>query len=161
MSNPNIDPVALVRVCAPLVPPLIAARAVFEVEREKADALQRELLLAGNYMPDASWPSSQDGERITEPKRSFLMGDADAKEYFAKLDAAWLAAGYTGLAPGECPALIAQCKLNEAERALIDAAEPITGIPADRIFLEKRQRYVELLIGLTFSSPPKKLKSRR
>jgi hypothetical protein len=149
----NINQKALVRAITPLVPVLLAARATAEVERERADRIQRAILDSSVFMRDSRWGEP---ERITDPKRAYLMNDEDAARYFAALDVAYREAGYVDLEPGQCPALVAESARIKLENELLDAAEPSTGIAANRILcagLEKRAEYLRLLIGLALKAP--------
>jgi len=126
--------------------------AVAQVERERADTRHRAILDASVYKAAERWG----GDRITDPKSSFLMDDADAKRYFAECDKARDAAGYKDLKPGYCPALIAEHAQSKAEQALIRAAHPYFGVDNHTILcagMDKRKEYLDLLMGLVCSHP--------
>jgi hypothetical protein len=64
---------------------------------------------------------------ITDPKEAYLASTEDSDLYFAALDVAKEAAGFTGLAEGECPLLIAENQTRLAARQVIDSSVYMTG----------------------------------
>lgn len=124
---------------------LLVCMTLAQVEREKCDKIQRRLLGSGRYGGDGN------------PKTTYLLPDEASNRYHADLDAAYREAGYADLKPGYCPALIAEHDQTKAEWALIEAsAEFMTGVTNNGLLclgLEKRQQYLDLLIGLVVNHP--------
>lgn len=137
-----------------LVNTVLLAKAQAELLREKCDAIQRQVLAAGEYKTSDHWEPRIPVGRVTDPKLAYLMDDDQAPGYYAALDAAYRAAGYTDLKPGHCPALIAEDLLIQAEWALIDAAEQFfPEMAADRLYGETRAKYLDLLIRAVVNYP--------
>lgn len=133
---------------------LLIAKAMAQVERERVDVIQRRVLNEQNYCGD--------GERITDPKLTYLLDDNDANRYFATMNAIHLEAGFEDAAKGYCPALVAETLETQAEWALISAAEEFfPGVTNDKLLcgtatlggLETREKYLDLLIGLVVNAP--------
>jgi hypothetical protein len=137
---------------------VLLATAVAEIERERCDKIQRRVLAEAEYMgarPSFTVPGGVPF-RVTEPKDDWLMDEADAKRYYAALDAAYAAAGYE-LDPGYCPALIAENAQCQVESAMIVAAgkwfpEFVDG-DLPRVWGPNRTKLVELLIGMVVNAP--------
>ena len=137
---------------------VLLAQAVADVEREKCDAIQRRLLAESEYFGRHKTRSNPTGDRfrVLEPKDDWLMEDEDAARFYAALDAAYAAAGYK-LEPGYCPALMAENAQCQAENAMIVAAgkwfPEFVDEGTPRVWGEKRDKLVELLIGLVVNFP--------
>ena len=152
----------MARGLVPQVNTYIMARAVAEVERETCDAIQRKILAEKEYFVAERFRRLKTPDRVTEPKLAYLMGDADAAEYYAALDAAYKATGYA-LEPGNCPALMAEYVQTQAEWALIEAAQEwfpdidnnklLCGTGGKGNGLETRQEYIDLLVKLVVNFP--------
>lgn len=137
-----------------LVNAVLLAKAHAELQREKCDAIQRQVLEAGEYRTSAHWEPKIPVGRVTDPKLAYMMDDAQAPGYYAALDAAYRAAGYTDMGPGECPALIAEQLLSQAEWALIEAAEAFfPELDRSRLYGETRAKYLDLLIRTVVNFP--------
>jgi len=158
-----MDPKAkkIIETVKPYVETLLLAKAAAELERERVDKIQRAELASQNY-----YGRLHDGRqiRITDPRQSYLMDDASAATYFAKLNAIHLANGFEGAKEDKCPALCAEHLQTQAEWALIAAAEQFfPGTTNDRLLcgtekldgLKTRQKYIDLLIGLVISAQKK------
>ncbi len=128
----------------PHVDTLLLATAHAQLERERVDKVQRRVLDSMGY------------EKV--PLRdTYTLPDAVAAAYFERLNAIHLADGFAKAAEGHCPALTAETTKTEAEWALIKAAEAFfPGTTNNRLLcagLDKRQRYLDLLIGLVVNMP--------
>lgn len=140
---------------------MLMAQVLAEHEREQVDKLERQVLAENNYQYDTErWGKLDVSGKVTEPKDTYLMREADFTDYHAKMQAIHLANGFERAADGYCPALCAERLLTEAENNLMDVAQEFTGIdPSDIWSLEKRARYLELLTGLVVGHssyvPPK------
>lgn len=138
-----------------------AARAVLlatahaQLQRERMDALDRELLAERAWMTDLNLPPHEPSKRITEPKDTWLMSDADGKNYHAERQRRIDAMGYR-LPDGHCPALTAEHIQRQAERVLVDLAAPLFGMDADKLLcagLENYRKFIALTMKLIVSLP--------
>lgn len=70
--------------------------------------------------------SEDTGERITRAKDLYLIPESQeeqCKAWYAHVDRLHVEHGYTGLEPGQCPALVAEMKAIRAENALLKEIE--------------------------------------
>ena len=170
MINPvNPVPQVIVTILTTPVNNVLVAMAIAEVLREKIDAIKVGLLTETTYTDQYT------GERITDPKNDWCMGDAESASYLALLEAATRAAGYDtelGSFPApapatafKCPALVAESEQVDAENMLIeDAEEFFPGVTNNALLgcfkdgrtgLETRREYIDTLIGLVVNHPAK------
>ena len=138
---------------------VLLATALAQTERERMDAIDRELLAATVYHVADEWTErGMDGlpERITDHKDAFLMSEADAEDYYAQRQERIDALGHN-LPRGHCPALCAEEVQRDAEHVLIDAAEPFfPGVTLHKLLcagLDKHREYLDLLMKLVINSP--------
>jgi hypothetical protein len=83
-----------------------------------------------------------------DPRLKGGSEDHEYGEYWVALHQAHRAHGYRHVRMGQCPALIAENLLCQAQGVLIDAAEPIIGITRSQIAgNDKWDKYLNLLIG--------------
>lgn len=133
------------------------------MEREKIDKMDREILDEGNYVvrPEFAERSrrtgGRDGERITDPKLTYLMSEEQYHTFSEYRDRSLRAMGYE-LAKGYCPALMAEEDQRQAERALCGVCESLVGLTADRILrapkaVETYKKYIDLLLKLIVNTP--------
>ena len=142
---------------------VLMAHCVVEVEREKMDKIDREILQVA-YFTSEQWAPRMPRHRITEPKENYLMNDEDAKDYFAERQKRINAMGYK-LPDGHCPALVAESVLSDARRILIEVSVPVWGINPHQLLcagMDKYHKYIDLICGLVvnlpgFKSPVKEL----
>lgn len=89
-------------------------------------------------------------EVITDPKRAYMLADADAAVYYALCDEAKQASGLKLTKPENCPLLEAEGFVLDARRALVAALEPITGVTWDKLMrnFSELPRYIELSLKL-------------
>ena len=125
--------------------------------RPIVDGYQKAILAAGVYrmceeMRQAITNAGHDpGEaRITDPERSYMLADDDAKRYFAACEKAAKEAGLRVKREENCPLLEAQHLLVDAENTLLaifasDMGEPILACP---IKMEHRARLLEVIFGM-------------
>lgn len=149
MKMTTMKPNQVAKILAPSVAELLARKTVAEVEREKATERQTKILAECEYRDN-------EGNRITDPKRAWTICDEQAEGYYAKCDNANLAAGHD-VPAGYCPALMAEENQRQAERSLIQVAEPLTGITFDKLFtrgdgVATHKKYLDLMIGLCLSA---------
>ena len=148
MNRP--DPRIVAATLTPAIAKVIAKRALAEVLRERVDAIKQNLLDATVYT------GRYTGERVTEPEHDWTMSEEDFARYNAFVDVEVRASGLNP-APGECPALVAEWGLTQAENALIKAAEKFfPELTNERLLLgskgkgglETRREYLNTLCGL-------------
>jgi len=147
----------LARTLTPHVNLALVARAQAELLRDEVDAIKAELLAANEYFDEYT------GERITEPKDDWTMGDEAHPAYLALLDARVRAAGHNP-PEGFCPALMAESTLRDAEHALIEAARvypEFAHMTTSRLLcgtkgkpgLELHREYLDLLHKMVINHP--------
>lgn len=123
----------------PTVAQYLDATVIATQAREQADARQAEILAAGDYR-------DKEGNRITEPKRSWLIADeAKATEFYALCDQANARAGHD-LPAGHCPALIAEMEVIRIENQMLKmAGELIDPVLSEIWCMTKRRECLQLL----------------
>lgn len=147
---------------------LLMATAFAELERERVNKIQREVLASEVFLMDEKHlDRGREDARILDPEKAWLMNDVDAPRYYAKLSEIHLDNGFEDAAKGYCPALVAENLQLEAEWALIKAAEKFfPGIDNNRLLngihredgswecgLDVRKKYLDLLIGMVVNYP--------
>lgn len=133
---------------------VLMAKVFAQVEREKIDAMNRDILTTDVYLSTSS-PQNQEKVRITESQDSWLLCDADAKTYYAVRDFRIKQMGYD-LKPGHCPALIAENVLTDTEHLLVEVAKPVFGVDLHDLLcagMDKYHKYIDLLCKLVVSMP--------
>lgn len=133
---------------------LLLAMTLARAERERVDKIERRVLAEGQYY---GWRHEGEQYRVMEPKDFYHMDNQSAEAYQARLQSIHQAQDPT-LPEGHCPALVAERWQTEAEWALIEAAEPLFDITNNQLLcaaggLERRQKYLDLLIGMVVNSP--------
>jgi hypothetical protein len=87
-------------------------------------------------------------EIILDPKKSYLLDDHDAENYYKDCHEAALKAGFN-VKYGYCPLLIAESLQITAEWVLMDTMKPVTGIDGHEIYdMDMRQQYIDLTLRL-------------
>jgi hypothetical protein len=135
---------------------LLVKMAKAQVERERVDKIQRQML-AENDFQYGEMARGQLSGKVTDPKDAYLMKDEDAAKYFALLNAYHLAEGYADAAKGFCPALSAEHDQTKAEWTLIEASKKFFPTVTNNGLLcaggvEARKKWLDLLIGLTLAA---------
>ena len=107
---------------------------------------------------DPGYWNRRDGERITEPKWSWLIDDERESEiYYAECREELVKAGYGHIPVGHCPALIRESVLRDTEKVLVDAAcKFFPGMTWDKIVcsgLDNLEKFIDLLCGLVVNAP--------
>jgi hypothetical protein len=139
----------------------LLARAHAELQREKMEAVDRELLAAREWHTAAEWLKGRGGDRltptITDPDRIYLMDDSEAVEYYALRQARVDAMGLD-LPPDCCPALMAEELERKAARLVVETSAEMVG--EDEKFIERlycrlvhTNRWVDLIVGLVVNLP--------
>jgi len=132
----------------PLVNAVLMLKAKAAVLRERADAIQAEILQRDKYV-------TEDGERVTTPNLSYRIQKSQWAHFYAEIDRAYKEAGYN-LEPGQCFALIAEHELSGAENALIIFAGQFFHVDKHTLIcngMEAYRKYLDLLIKLVISHP--------
>jgi len=133
----------------------LTLQAIAELETAKCEAIQREVLRERLYFANATRPK----ERLTDPKRAWLMPKFDHDRYWAIVHDRYLRAGYKIATYGYCPALMAQEAERIAGRAVVDAAVPFNpSLTCDALLsmpncLEVYRAYLDTLVGIVVSRP--------
>lgn len=143
----------------------LLARILAECEREKVDTIETEILETANYYTSEKWSERVCGkrERILVPKDTYLMDEADYKDYRAEVVKRMIQAGYSDkeyrLSEGYCPALIAESMLVDAEHALIDATKTVfPEISVHKLLchypgVETMHKYTDIWVSMVVSLP--------
>ena len=128
-------------------------RAYAETITEKVDALYAELLKEFPLYSD----KHDDGQQIVSRDRMYLSDDdATCQKIWDEADSRLRK---LNLKPDDmekdfCPALVAKHDLIKIERAIMEIGDKFTGIDSKQIYnMDHRQRYIDLLVGLTCSLP--------
>jgi hypothetical protein len=130
---------------------LLIAKAFAMAERERVDAIERQVLAEQLYYAD--------GERVTDPKKSYRMDETTFAAYYAKVQAIHVKNGYADAANGYCPALVAEDLQRKAEHALIEQVrEFFPNVTVNSLLccangLERYKKFIDLLIGLVVNHP--------
>jgi hypothetical protein len=143
----------------------LLARTFAEHKREQVDAIETQLLTehvlmatlctrdskhcASRFPDDEPW-------RITQPKDMFMCEDEAAiREFYAELNRRERAAGIkpADMPDEHCPALCAETIQTQAEAVLIDSSGRLYGITADMLYLEKRDKWIDLVIRMLVNHP--------
>jgi len=140
----------------PHVNTVLLAMTHARVQRERIDAMERAVLARQDgspmYQVAEKWRKRGRDEWVTDPKHSYLMSAEDFADYNAECQHRIKQMGYK-VPDGHCPALIAEHVQVQAEYALMLAAEEFFDIGPDDVYLEKRRKYLDLLIGLVVNAP--------
>lgn len=115
------------------------AQSFAQCERERVDAYTRPVFEAANLTDDK-------GDVITDLRHAWLCRDAEATGYYADLDKAHRANGFTG-PDGHCPALIADAMRIDAENALIASGCEMLGLKDANLYGAHRRQMLDLLLG--------------
>jgi hypothetical protein len=133
---------------APAARAVLMARVHAELTRTRVNAYILPIFQAYRFTYGPLARQHERDEVIPTMDELYLadLDDPRMTAFYAECDAAHRAHGFTG-ASGHCPALEAEHLVIQVERALIDLAESVFGITADRVYGDTRTRYLELLIG--------------
>ncbi len=132
-------------------PAIVAAVTAYRIALADQKAIEARMwpqynavLAAGNFMDDM-------GHRVLDHKHMYRIEDeAVTASIFAQFDEIRKANGYD-LAPGYCPALIAQSKTMEAFKVMVETLEPLIGISYRALICageSSRTKYVSLVMGV-------------
>lgn len=112
-------------------------------------AYQTEILRQGQWRIKPEFANRLGDEVITDPALSYLMSDENFTDYSAKCRAARDQAKLGEYNEDQCPLLMAEHLQIQAERALIDSMQSVTGLSAERFVpMSKRKEYIDLTLKL-------------
>lgn len=145
----------------------LLARTLAICEREKVNALAREILETGIYHADLKFVKREHVcERITDPDKTWMLEAEEHHDYLIDLRKAMQNAGYTIKSiPGEpeysykCPALTAESLQNDAEHLIIDAVAEMIGDSDDLAHnlicagLDKYYQFIDLAVKMVVNMP--------
>ena len=132
----------------PYVENLLIKKAIAQTIREEVNVIQGRILATNSFYSSEEWGEPY---RIADPGEAWLMPESDHVIYWELVADAYEKTGYQLKDRDYCPALIAENKQNEAERALIEAAAPYFNVTNPQLIGNRRERYLDLLIGLVVS----------
>lgn len=149
--NQTMKPKEVAKVLKPYVENLLAKKLVAQTLREEVDKIQREVLAIHAYHGEHG--------RILDPNDSYKI--INHGHYYQTLHDTYTDLGYTLKDVGYCPACIAESDESDAERELIEQAEPFFSVASKMLILsDKREKYLDLLIGLVLASERENDKTR-
>lgn len=152
------------------------ARTMAESEREKVDAIKRNILETADYWPCDEW-SERGIERkpIRDPKHAYLMDEKEWQSYSSDVRYALEMAGYDIKQTEKtdpywsylCPALCAESVQHDAERLLIRLGAEMLGVekPGDfnnmllccfkdgKTGLQHRAEFIDLICKVVVNLP--------
>lgn len=144
---------------------VFACKAAVETLRPQIEQIQRDLVDYLNITCDPKHIGTRrEEEGPLDPNHVYLATKEAQAEYFELLDKWYRKAGYTEIEKGQCPLLIAQSVLIQAERLFIESTLELTakvGFTPEMLEtvasagmangLAKRQKYIDL--NLTMMAP--------
>lgn len=123
---------------------VLKAQAFAELERERVDAYVAPIFARYGFKDD-------EGNAISAPRKLYLCeDDAACATFYAECDVAHRAHGFTGGA-GECPALVAEDLLTQAQNLLLDSLAKFVGVDGFSGSLELRAKALDLALGACFA----------
>lgn len=145
----------------------LMARVYAEVQREKVNAIEIEILNTASYFADPELTHHRDiPERITDPKLTYLLKDTESVEYLLDVKQALIKAGYKIKSIKDqpehcynCPALTAEDLQSKTEWVLIDATAEMLGENKDFRHtllcagLDKYKEFIDLAVKLVVNMP--------
>ena len=128
----------------PYVENLLIKKAIAQALREEINQIQKNVLAAHSYF-------NEEGGRIIDPSDSYEIVDRD--HYYQTLHDIYIREGYELPEVGYCPTCIAESEESNSARELIKQAEPFFKVSQKMFILsDKRQTYLDLLIGLVLAA---------
>lgn len=127
---------------------LFLAMAHVDYIKPIVNGYQQEILERGKWFIRPEYLERLEQEIILDPKNSYLMGESDFAEYDAQCKAARVAANLPVDNPDQCPLLVAEHQVLQAEHALI---ETLGHTDVNRLLcagLDKYKEYVDLSLKL-------------
>ena len=124
--------------------------AAVQTIRPIVEGYQKEILARHQFKVRDEFAYRRGEEVILDPKLSYLMPDEDFAIYDAECKAARDAAKLHVENDDFCPLLVAEHELTKAQRLLVDAVEPITGIDHHKLMCNFTMypEYIDLTLRL-------------
>ena len=142
---------------------LFAAMAHAELVVPIVLGYQREILARHQWKPDARWADIGTGragghaewvnQPLLDPKRSYLMNEADFKAYMVECRKAQAAAKLITETPDHCPKLVAEDLVLRCEMALVAAMEPVTKVDWELITRDLKSKGIYMGLTLRLLAP--------
>jgi len=173
--NENFSPADITPEVKQAVVNYLAARVYAEAKRSEVDAFANELL-AGRFEFYSTPRRGRDGSRITDHRKLYQSDDeAGCKCFWAALSAEEKKVGIKpeDMPDDHCPALVAEFDRTKAEWALLNAADKMLQITPHREAnelnsgllcqpdgLNKRQQFIDAIVGLVLAAEDEQLNRR-
>lgn len=109
------------------------------------------ILAEGQWRIRPQYTERLGGEMIHDPKQAYLMADDDFAVYDAKCKQARALAGLQVDNDDQCPLLVAELLVSQAEHALITVMSETTKVTVHKLLcagMEKYKSYVDLTLRL-------------
>lgn len=112
-------------------------------------AYQKKILEEGDFKvsPSVREYAPDRPDRITDPARTYLLGDEDARRYYAACNEARKAAKLHVDNEECCPKLVSESRVIDAENELMRQMKPLTGLDAPWS-MDLRRKYLDILIKM-------------
>jgi len=129
--------------------------AYMEKMRPTVEAYQAQVVADSNLQYSPFYAPEYTGT-ITSMADSWMMEDSQSIAFYAALDAARDAAGFTGFEPGYCPLLVAEHAVIQAKWAICDESRYFTGVGAKEATRHHATfiKFVDTTISLVVSMHP-------
>lgn len=134
---------------------VFVAMAWTETVRPIVEGYQRLILEDMQAPVAATWSERVRGDQkiITNPEHTYLMEEGDFAIYLARTKEERDQAGLHVDNDVFCPLLVAEDMQRKAERVLVEAMQPLTGISFDRLIcsrngIENKKKYLDLTLRL-------------
>jgi len=128
------------------------AKAWLETVRPIVEGYQRAILEQEKYAYAEKHHDRRGkvwADYISDPNQTYLMADDDHAHYVKRCNEERIKAGLKVDNEAYCPLLVADHMVIQAENALIDIMEPVTGLSRDRVYmLEDRKKLLDLTLRL-------------
>lgn len=121
------------------------AMAYVQTIRPTVEAYKGAILAKGQWHVALKYTERLGGEVVTDPKESYLLGDADFAEYDRQCRAARDQVGIRVDEDAQCPLLVAESLEIEAKHALIDSMTERTGLTVERLLCGGMDSYNEAI----------------
>jgi hypothetical protein len=159
MNTPTLESINTDTV-ASCVRAYLLARVFAETKRAQIDAIKQDILSTAVYNSDDSVDCLR-GQRVTSPGEDWTMAPEEFADYIAEVNKR---AREQGVKPDDmpdshCPALVAEHLQVYTENLLIEESGKPFGVTNDGLLccqggLEKRQRWIDLVVGLVLKARP-------
>ena len=148
---------------------VVMCKAAVETIRPIVRGYQQKILDYEMYDIDSKWIKrglKTEKGWVTRPEDTYLMEDSEFKHYLKRCREEQAKANLKTDKPEHCPLLVAENRLIDAERLLIDVMQPITlisfyDVMTSKDALKHKAELVEITLRLLVNTPEfKKVKAR-